>query len=76
MIDLTIDSEWTTSEAEFYSCETSSGNVQIKVDDVDENGESYRKSRATIKLMMLYAKPPIINKKMTMRKWALPIKKF
>ena len=76
MVKLTTDSAWTSSDTEFYSCATSTENDPIAIDDVGQNGQSYRKSRATIKLMMLYAKAPTSKKNMTMRKWTLPIKKF
>lgn len=78
MTGLTTESEWTTSDTEFYSCATSTGNYQIPIDtdDVDENGESYRKSRNAIKAMMLSAKVPIIEQKLVMKKWILPIKRF
>ena len=76
MVKLTTDSAWTSSDTEFYSCATSTGTDLTAIDSEDENGQSCRKSRDTIKSMMLSGKAPIIEKKLTIKKWTLPIKKF
>ena len=68
-----ITTDWTTTDS--YYAETTSGSEDIIMQDrVDDNYESYIKTRETIKSLMLLRHKQHIPQKIPIKKWMMPRK--
>jgi len=68
-------SDRTVAGVEFYNCATSTEHDLLPKEEIDENAESYHKTRAVIKEMMLEAIILEIPHRLQVNKWILPIKR-